>query len=518
MRAKLLWSLSAVLLCGVNAGGCAGADSLGVATPEEQRALISEAATTSPNLQPGEKIKVTVFGEDRLSGEYQIDPGGNVSLPLAGTVKAAGLSQRDLEAALTRKFQGEYLRDPKVTVEVASFRPFYVLGEVAKPGEYQYNFRRSLAVAAKEAGYDVLLVSPAGPYTQKLCDLGFRWIAAPMRRRSLNPLRELLLVAWLWRLLRAERPDVVHGFTIKCAIYGALAARLTGAARVNAVAGMGYVFVNDAPLARALRPIVRALMRLALGGRKARLILQNADDVALFENSGVVAKSKIRLIAGSGVDCERFVPPACNDADRRGRSPRVVLAARMLWDKGIGEFVEAGRILKSQARQLEVILAGLPDAGNPAAISTQVLVDWRSAGVANWLGHVDDMPHLLAEADIVVLPSYREGLPKSLIEAAACARPLVAADVPGCREVVSDGVDGLLVPARDAPALACAIARLLDDPALAARLGEAARAKALAEYDERRIVARTLEVYRELVSVPLPAEGVRRSTWAQRHA
>ena len=190
----------------------------------------------------------------------------------------------------------------------------------------------------------------------------------------------------------------------------------------------------------------------------------------------------------------------------------------MLWDKGIGEFVEAARILKSQARQLEIVLAGLPDAGNPAAIPTQVLVDWRSTGLANWLGHVDDMPHLLAEADIVVLPSYREGLPKSLIEAAACARPLVAADVPGCREVVTDGVDGLLVPAHDALALAHAIARLLDDPALAARLGAAARAKALAEYDERRIVAQTLDVYRELVSEPLPVEGVGRPIWAQRHA
>ena len=498
MRAKISRSRGAAVLCCLTLANCASVDSLGVATPEEEKALISDAASTSPNLQPGEKIKVTVFGEDRLSGEYEIDPGGYVSLPLAGTVKAAGLSKREFELALTKKFQGEYLRDPKVTVEVSSFRPFYILGEVAKPGEYPYNFRRSLALAARAAGHEVVLVSPAGPYAERLLDLGLRWIAAPMERRSLNPVRELALLAWLWRFVRAEQADVVHGFTIKCAVYGSLAARLTGAARVGAVAGMGYVFVSDERLAWALRPVVRGLMRIALGGAKARLILQNADDVALFEESGVVSASKIRLIPGSGVDCERFAPPMTKGGDRRTGPPRIVLASRMLWDKGVGEFVEAARILKQAGRNLQFVLAGQPDPGNPAAIPAPVLVDWRTAGLVDWRGHVDDMPGLFASADVVVLPSYREGLPKSLIEAAACGRPLVTTDVPGCREVVTDGVDGLLVPVRDAVALARAIARLLDDPSLARRLGETARAKALAEYDERQIVARTLDVYREL--------------------
>jgi glycosyltransferase involved in cell wall biosynthesis len=187
-----------------------------------------------------------------------------------------------------------------------------------------------------------------------------------------------------------------------------------------------------------------------------------------------------------------------NGGDRRTGSPRIVLASRMLWDKGVREFVEAARILKQAGRNLQFVLAGQPDPGNPAAVPAQVLVDWRTAGLVDWRGHVEDMPGLFASADVVVLPSYREGLPKSLIEAAACGRPLVTTDVPGCREVVTDGVDGLLVPVRDAVALARAIARLLDDPSLARRLGETARAKALAEYDERQIVARTLDVYREL--------------------
>lgn len=172
MRAKLLWLLSAALLCGP--GGCAGVDSLGVATPEEQRALISEAATTSPNLQSGEKIKVTVFGEDRLSGEYEIDPGGNVSLPLAGTIKAAGLSQSELESALTRKFQGEYLRDPKVTVEVASFRPFYILGEVSKPGEYPYKGGLNVMSAIALAGGSTYRASRSSVMIKHAGEPGFK--------------------------------------------------------------------------------------------------------------------------------------------------------------------------------------------------------------------------------------------------------------------------------------------------------------------------------------------------------
>ena len=231
---------------------------------------------------------------------------------------------------------------------------------------YLYNFRRSLALAAKSEGHDVLLVSPAGPYGQKLIDLGLRWIPAPMERRSLNPFHELALLVWLWRLVRTEKADVVHSFTIKCAVYGGLAARFAGAARVNAVAGMGYVFISDEPLARTLRPIVWALLRLALGGVRTRLILQNIDDISLFEKSGIGLAAQIRLIPGSGVDCTRFLPPA--ESERR-RPLRVVLAARMLWDKGVREFVEAARTLKLQGRTLRFQLAGGPDPGNPASIS-----------------------------------------------------------------------------------------------------------------------------------------------------
>ena len=362
---------------------------------------------------------------------------------------------------------------------------------------YLYNFRRSLAATLLEAGHEVVLVSPAGPYGEKLRELGFKWLPVPMKRTSLNPLRELVLLGWLWRLVRIERPDIVHGFTIKCAVYGALVARVAGVGRINAVAGLGYVFINDSPKAKLLRHLLRLLMRGALGGERARLILQNPDDVQLFQKARIVPSEQICLVRGSGIDCSRFLPPI-DERALDGGPLRIVLAARMLWDKGVGEFVEAARLLKSEGRQLRFVLAGMPDPGNPAAIAEETLLGWQAEGLVEWLGHVADMPTLLGGADIVVLPSYREGLPKSLIEAAACARPLITTDVPGCREVVTHGVDGLLVPVRDGEALARAIAKLQDAPALARRLGEAAREKALAEFDERVVIEQTIAVYYEI--------------------
>jgi glycosyltransferase involved in cell wall biosynthesis len=363
---------------------------------------------------------------------------------------------------------------------------------------YLYNFRRTLALALKEAGHEVVMVSPTGSYGSRLEALGFRWVAAPMERRSLNPFRELVLVGWLRDLIRREGIDLVHGFTIKCAVYGALAARLAGdTARVSAVAGMGYVFTSNDLKARVLRPVVRALLRMALGGSRSRLILQNPDDVALFQAAGLVDEGAIRLIRGSGVDCQRFQPGARNGL---GKPVKVLLAARLLWDKGLAEFVEAARTLRNEGREIEFLLAGDPDPGNPAAVPEATVRAWVDAGVVKWLGHVDDMPALFGSVDIVVLPSYREGLPKGLIEAGACGLPLVTTDVPGCREVVRDGADGLLIPVKSGAAIADAIRRLCDDPDLARRLGAGARQRALDDFDERLVIGSTINVYRELVA------------------
>lgn len=371
---------------------------------------------------------------------------------------------------------------------------------------YLYNFRRSLALALRDAGHDVVLISPPGPYGQKLRDLGLRWEPVRMLRSSLNPLRELLLIRHLWAFFRHERPHLVHGFTIKCAVYGSLAARLAGIpARVNAVAGMGYVFSSNDAKARVLRPVVRALLKLTLGGQGARLILQNSDDVAMFLRTGLVDPLLVRLIPGSGVDCTRFLPREPRPLS--GDPVRVLLASRLLWDKGIAEFIEAATRLRAAGgtARYRFLLAGDPDPGNPAAVPEATVREWGQRGIVEWLGHVDDMPALLGRVDIVVLPSYREGLPKGLIEAAAAGLPLVTTDVPGCREVVTDGTDGLLVPPRDAPSLARAISRLAADPALANRLGAAARLKAIERFDELGVIRSTLDVYSELTPGAAPA-------------
>lgn len=373
---------------------------------------------------------------------------------------------------------------------------------------YLYNFRRALALSLRRAGYDVLLISPDGPYGEKLRALGLRWEPLPMERRSLNLLRESSLLLYLVRLFRREQPSVVHGFTIKCAVYGSLAAKMAGiTARINAVAGMGYVFTSDQLKARMLRPVVRSLLRLALGGEQARLILQNSDDVKLFRRAGLVDPANIRLIRGSGVDCTKYASTSPSKADD-GRT-RVLLASRMLWDKGVGEYIAALRQLRAKGFAVHAMLAGTPDPGNPATIPEQTLRGWVDEGLVTWLGHVDDMAALFGAVDIVVLPSYREGLPRSLVEAAACALPLITTDVPGCREVVSDGVDGLLVPVRNGDAIADAIQKLLEDPAWARRLGEAARSKARNYFDERIVVERTLGVYEELCG-PAETEKLKR--------
>ena len=361
---------------------------------------------------------------------------------------------------------------------------------------YLYNFRLSLVQELTRRGHEVLLISPAGRYGEKLLAMGYRWLAIPMDRRSLNPFKELYLLLWMKALFKREKVDLIHGMTIKSAVDGALAARLAGVhARVLAVTGMGYVFTSNHFRARALRPVLRSLFKIALAGSGTRLILQNADDVALFQAAGLYDPAKVRVIPGSGVNCERFRPPA--DRQERGEL-RVLLAARLVRDKGVVEFVKAALQLRREGRQLTFLLAGAPDPGNPSSIDQGELEDWARQGAVTWLGHVDDMEGLLATIDIMVLPSYREGQPKGLIEAAACGIALVTTDVPGCRAVVTDEVDGLLIPVRDSGAIARAVARLQDDFQLRMRLGEAARKKVAEVFNENIIIGSTIAVYEEI--------------------
>jgi glycosyltransferase involved in cell wall biosynthesis len=307
----------------------------------------------------------------------------------------------------------------------------------------------------------------------------------------------VLLLLRLVRLLRQIRPDIVHCFTIKCVVYGSFVGRLIGLrGRVNAVAGMGYVFTNPSLLSVCLRPVVRMLLKFALGGRNCRVILQNPDDVNAFVQGRVLPSCNIRLVPGSGVDCERFRPPSV----KKLNSPlKVLMAARLLWDKGLEEYADAARSIRRSGRPITFLLAGIADDGNPAAVPESVVRGWVEEGTLEWLGHVDDMAAFLRDVDIVVLPSFREGLPKSLIEAGASGCAIVTTDAPGCREVVSvSESDGLLVPVRNSHALAGAIVKLADDGDLRARIGAAARETALRRFDQRIIIKDTLKVYAEL--------------------
>lgn len=363
---------------------------------------------------------------------------------------------------------------------------------------YLFNFRRSLALTLRKQGNEVLLVSPPGPYGERLTELGLEWIAAPMVRSSLNPIREIILIRWLTRLVRSRRIDLVHGFTIKCAVYGSLAARLAGnVARVVAVAGLGFTFTSNSLKAGFLRPFVSRAMKIAFSGDRIRLILQNTDDVRHFSENRLIKESWIRLIPGSGVDCGSFTPRPPRDTS----GIRVLIASRMLWDKGIMEYIQAARIIRRRRQDISFLMAGEPDPGNPSSVSEQQLHDWVKEGLVEWLGHVDDMPTLLHSVDIAVLPSYREGTPKSLLEAAACGLPMITTDAPGCREVVDNGVDGLLIPVKDSEALATAIERLASDRGTRLEMGARARAKAVAKFDSSVIESATIAVYSEVQDV-----------------
>lgn len=362
---------------------------------------------------------------------------------------------------------------------------------------YLYNFRLAFAKFLRDRGFEVVMVSPVGPYGARLIAEGFRWIGLDMNRRSIHPVRELAVLYRLSRIYAAEKPDIVHHFTIKCVVYGSFIAwRLGIRKRVNAVAGMGYVFTSSALRARLLKPVVAALMKLLLRGNDARLIIQNNDDFSAFQTARLASPANMRLIRGSGVDTSLFRP---RDRARDGRT-RVLFAARLLWDKGIGEYVEAARILKRANCAVDMLIAGVPDIGNPSSVAPSQIEQWMQEGVITHLGHVDDMPALLSDVDIAVLPSYREGAPRSLIEAAAAGLPIVSTDVPGCREIVEHEVNGLLVPVRQVDPIVEAIRFLHQYPAERARMGQAGRNKVLRQFDQRLVFEATHAVYLELIA------------------
>lgn len=357
---------------------------------------------------------------------------------------------------------------------------------------YYWSHRRPLALEAREAGYDVVLVTRVGGLQARIEADGIRVVPFAISRGGMNPLRDVGMLARLIAVYRRERPTLVHQVAIKPVIFGSIAARIVGVARVvNALGGLGFSFTSRSWRGRFLRVLVRLLLRAALS--RGLLVLQNADDAALLCGERIVDRAQIRIVRGSGVDLDRFRPAAAPPT----APPVVLLPARMLWDKGVGEFVTAAGRLRKSGCEARFVLVGGRDDENPQSIDAATLARWQQDGVVEWWGHRDDMPAVYALATIVCLPSYREGMPKSLLEAAACGLALVTTDVPGCREVVRQGENGLLVPAQDAPALADAIGELLADPARRRQFAAASRAMAEREFGEASVVAQFLAIYSE---------------------
>lgn len=359
---------------------------------------------------------------------------------------------------------------------------------------YFCSHRLPLGIAAREAGAEVIVATRVNDHRAQIEAAGLRIVPIEMQRSGTNPFTDLATIRQITDLYRREKPDLVHHVALKPILYGGHAAKRAGVpAIVNAVAGMGFMFISNSLFARTARPVIAWAQRALMNRANTRTILQNPDDVEMYTRQIGVSPDRLTIIPGAGVDIDQFtvVPEPF-------AVPTAVCVSRMLRDKGIHELVAATRLLHAKGVELRVRLVG-PTDDNPASIPRATLAEWNREGVVEVVGPSEDIAGEYARAHIAVLPSYREGLPKSLLEAAACGRPMVATDVPGCREVCIDGETGLRVPARTVEPLAAALERLTLDPGLRQRLGENARQRAETVFAEKIINAQTLALYEEML-------------------
>lgn len=355
--------------------------------------------------------------------------------------------------------------------------------------------RLPLAIAAREAGYDVHVATMDGPTVPKILSLGFTHHVIPMSRSGRNPFREFRVMLAFRRLFIRLQPAIVHAVTIKPLLYGGIAARLTNVpAFIGAVSGLGFVFTGGDPKRNMIRWAATRLYSLALGHPNSRVIFQNSGDRDMLQDAGAVRPGQVVMIRGSGVDLNDF--PVRPEPEG---PPVAVMVSRLLNDKGANEFVQAARLTQGHPSGLRWVLVGSPDLGNPASVSMETFQQWQQEGIVECLGERTDIAACYQRSHIAVLPSYREGLPKSLIEAAASGRAVVTTDVPGCRDAIEPGKTGLLVPAKDAQALADAVVRLAEDAPLRRQMGQAGRQLAETAFDIRLIQRAHLELYDALL-------------------
>ena len=353
--------------------------------------------------------------------------------------------------------------------------------------------RLPIALEAKKRGYDVtiLAIEEEGKGLE-IRSHGLKFIPLPSTRGGKNVFDELKLIRFLYKTYKKEQPDIIHHVAIKPVLYGSLAAKYAGIKKiVNAVSGFGSTFINPNKFSPTYH-IVKNLYRFSFNNESLNIIAQNEDDIAQLLELGPLKKSQVHLIKGSGVDLKTFQLTPETD----GPTVKCILLSRMLWDKGIGEFVAAATQLKKKyGDQVEFILAGKVDPENVSCISKAELEKWNEEGNVNWIGFQTDVIGLYRNAHIAVLPSYREGLPKSLIEALAIGRPVVTTDVPGCRVVVKEGVNGFLVKLQDSKSLEIALEKLITNKELRHRMGKAGRKLAEEEFSLKMVLEKTFTIY-----------------------
>ena len=359
-----------------------------------------------------------------------------------------------------------------------------------------WSHRLSLALSAIDAGYDVTLVSNFNKLESKIKNRGVNVININFVRSSKHPFTDLKNIFKLIFILRKEKPDIIHNVALKTILIASIAGLFSKKmVIINAFTGLGYVFSSDQLHAKLIRFFIKPIFKLLFRRSNYWTIFQNPDDMNLFERLGLINLNQSTLIRGSGVETNKFI-----QSDDLNKIPVVMLASRMLWDKGVGEFVEVAKRAYKNKINAEFMLVGGIDNDNPMSIPLSTLNQWVGNGDVQWEGHSDNMPDMLASASIVCLPSYREGLPKVLLEAAAIGRPLIASDGPGCREIVRDKYNGLLVKMKDADSLYEAVLMLVNNRKMRETMGRNSRTLVETELSTTIINTQTIELYRRVVN------------------
>ena len=370
---------------------------------------------------------------------------------------------------------------------------------VANVARDLYNFRIGLMRVLRKKGFEVVCIAPEDSFVEKFKDEGFRFIPLEYLRRESKGLFNNLLLIWeLYKIYKEEKPDLIFHYTIKPNIFGNIASGIAGIRSISVVTGLGSFFVRKS----VLQIVIKYLYKFSFIFTE-KVFFLNTDDRDLFVKEGIIPSKKEVLVNGEGIDTDYFSPEFCKEYSKKRKGHLVfLLIARLLWDKGIGEFVESARKVKERYPEVEFWLLGPLDKANPTAVPSKTIKSWEEKGIIKYLGVVDDVRPLIHQSDVVTLPSYREGIPRSLLEAISMGKPIITTDAPGCREVVEDGKNGFLVPVKDVEALTNAMIKFIElTEEERQEMGHYSREKAIREFDEKIIVKKYIEVIEEVLNI-----------------